>query len=182
MRVAVADIRKSKGLSKKLVHTGKLEVPEIALQGPVQMDLKLTNAGSRILVEGVVKAALSLECSRCAETFEFPVRVEIDESFVPAESEEARQAPRGSIDEVFTFEHETLELVELLRQEFQAALPMQAVCRVDCKGLCSGCGVNRNVESCSCQNEGMDPRWAALLDLKDNKEVKEKRRKDRPSR
>ena len=181
MRVAVADIRKSTGLSKRFDFEGKLEISGLPLQGQLKVALKLTNAGSRILVEGPLSAEVGLECSRCAEAYKERVKTEIDESFVHADSEEARLAPRGSIDEVFTYESDKVELEELLRQELQAALPMQAVCQVDCKGLCSGCGVNLNTGSCQCRQEEMDPRWSALLNLKDNKAI-EKRRKDRPGR
>ena len=34
-----------------------------------------------------------------------------------------------------------------------------------CAGLCPNCGVDRNVESCSCETESSDPRWDALREL-----------------
>ena len=181
MFVAVADIRKSTGLSKRFDFEDVFELPDLPMDGQIRVELKLTNAGSRILVEGPVSAGIRLECSRCAEPYTEHLETFIEESFVHADSEEARLAPRGSIDEVFTYENDKVELDELLRQELQAALPMQAVCRVDCKGICSGCGVNLNSGTCGCSSEEMDPRWSALLELKDNKAT-EKRRKDRHHR
>ena len=42
------------------------------------------------------------------------------------------------------------------------AVPLKALCREDCKGLCPGCGRNRNRESCDCAALARDARWAAL--------------------
>jgi uncharacterized protein len=179
MRVPVADIRKSTGLSKNVTFNGRLDLPGVPVAGDLRLELKITNAGSRILLEGQVEASVTQRCSRCAEDYQERLLVDIDEYFVPVDSEEARQG--GPLDEVLTYENDKLELVELLRQELLAALPMQSFCRPDCKGLCSGCGINLNLDSCKCTKEEVDPRWAALLDIKENKTT-EKRRKDRPRR
>ena len=183
MRVEVADIRKSTGLSKTFQPGGLLELEGLTMAEPIRGDLKITNAGSRILVEGQVKAVVRLQCSRCDDTYNEHLTLDIDESFIPADSEEARQTPKDTLDEILTYENDKVELLELFRQELLAALPMQAACRVDCKGLCSGCGMNLNHDACRCSKDEIDPRWSALLTLKDdNIKATEKRRKDRPGR
>ena len=47
------------------------------------------------------------------------------------------------------------------------ALPLKAICREDCKGLCPHCGLNLNVEQCSCAEPIEDPRWSALKEIRD---------------
>jgi uncharacterized protein len=42
------------------------------------------------------------------------------------------------------------------------ALPMQFVCRTDCRGLCPQCGQNLNETTCNCQAPSIDPRLAVL--------------------
>jgi uncharacterized protein len=59
-----------------------------------------------------------------------------------------------------------MELEEALCEQVLLAVPIKALCRYDCKGLCSVCGVNRNQQPCQCL-QSQDPRWAALGDLKD---------------
>lgn len=46
-------------------------------------------------------------------------------------------------------------------------IPMKITCREDCRGLCSGCGVNLNREACKCAPE-TDARWNKLKGLRDN--------------
>ena len=51
------------------------------------------------------------------------------------------------------------------REELMLAIPAFAECRVDCRGLCAGCGENLTESECQCLPGGMDPRWDALRAL-----------------
>ena len=64
------------------------------------------------------------------------------------------------------YRDEKIDLGEVVREQLYLALPMKPLCQEDCKGLCPVCGVNRNRETCSCQQEWVDPRMAALAELK----------------
>jgi len=59
-----------------------------------------------------------------------------------------------------------INLGALLWQELVLALPIKVLCKAECKGICPECGKNLNQESCACDNEKLDPRMAALRDLK----------------
>jgi uncharacterized protein len=45
-------------------------------------------------------------------------------------------------------------------------LPQAPLCRPDCAGLCDVCGVNRNLEACTCSTTVSDARWSALDQLR----------------
>jgi uncharacterized protein len=55
----------------------------------------------------------------------------------------------------------------LLIEQLQLNVPMRAVCREDCQGLCPDCGINRNLASCGCDEARIDPRWEALRGLQE---------------
>jgi uncharacterized protein len=59
-------------------------------------------------------------------------------------------------------DHHILDLREVVRQGLWLAVPMEALCRPDCAGLCPHCGGNRNLGECQCVETNLDPRWAAL--------------------
>ncbi|MBI3929383.1 MAG: DUF177 domain-containing protein [Armatimonadetes bacterium] len=165
LKVSIKDIRKSTGLWKRFQFDGPLLIPDLRLEGEVKLDLRLTNAASRIMVEGPVKAGLRLPCSRCAEEFIFQVESELEESFVPQKEGHVRSEDEAAAPErwnVFTFEEDRLILDEVIRQELLAAVPISPVCTVGCKGLCDSCGQNLNQGACGCQAGDVDPRWAAL--------------------
>ena len=67
--------------------------------------------------------------------------------------------------EVGFYEGNALELNDVFREQVLLALPMQRVCREDCKGICPDCGKNRNQNECQCQKSITDDRWAALQQL-----------------
>lgn len=167
MYVRVDDIRKSPGLWKDFEYVGPIRLAGVELKGDIDLDLRVTNAGSRILVKGTLVAPVELCCARCAEEFQERLDIEVDDSFVPEDSPEA---PRGTETleslSVLTFSEDRVVLDELLRQEILASVPMQPVCKSDCLGLCSRCGVNLNEGACRCETEEADPRWAPLLKLR----------------
>ena len=55
-----------------------------------------------------------------------------------------------------------------IREYALIELPMQPLCRTDCKGICPICGADRNTEECRCQDEETDDRFAALKALLDD--------------
>jgi uncharacterized protein len=61
-----------------------------------------------------------------------------------------------------------LDVTQEIRDIVFLELPIQFLCKSDCKGLCSDCGADLNVEACNCQPEIIDPRWEALLKLKES--------------
>lgn len=165
MQVGIGDIRKSKGLAKSFDWDDSYKLEGIHLEGPLKLDLKVTNAGSRVMVTGPLKAAVHLPCTRCSEDIVFPLEIDLEEEFLPVHSEEAMSRAKDLLDGTFTFEDDKVELDELLRQEIEAAFPIQVLCTENCRGLCEQCGANLNRETCQCGPEESDSRWAALKDL-----------------
>lgn len=166
MYVRISEIQQGAGKWITYQTEEELTSADIDFVGPVSLSLKLTNAETRVLVQGEASGKVRTECARCNEEFPLPLEIEIEEDFV---SEDSPEADVTGIDvyEVLTYKEDRVPLDEMLRQNFLAAVPMQPICRGGrCKGLCDQCGRNLNNESCDCQKEEIDPRWAALGELK----------------
>jgi uncharacterized protein len=69
--------------------------------------------------------------------------------------------------EVGYYQGEGVLLEDVLREQVLLALPLKAICREDCKGLCPHCGRNLNQELCNCAEASEDPRWSALKDIRE---------------
>jgi uncharacterized protein len=120
---------------------------------------------------GHVRTELELPCSRCLEPFRWPVDAAFDLRFVPR-SENAGEGERAiEEDDVSTafYENDTIDLGQLMREQFYLSLPMKPLCRDDCRGLCPLCGTNLNRATCDCRRDWEDPRFAALKALKREK-------------
>ncbi|WEV63803.1 DUF177 domain-containing protein [Bifidobacterium sp. ESL0732] len=68
------------------------------------------------------------------------------------------------------------DLEALLRDTLVENLPLQPLCRPDCKGLCSQCGINLN-DNPDHHHDVVDNRFAALAGLKAELEKEEEQRK-----
>lgn len=143
------------------------ENDEFRIAEPVKLDVTVQKDALKVRLVGRVTTVLTVDCGRCLEPFSVPVDAAFDSLFLPladvtgdAEKEVATEDLGVSV-----YQNDTIDLGDVMREQFYMALPMKPLCKPDCQGLCPVCGVNRNREACSCQTEWVDPRFDALKDL-----------------
>ena len=129
---------------------------------------KLTRHIAQTDVEGTIRAELEIECTRCLEKIDKKFEIPFEAAFVAPENyTQAKEAELNAGDlDVSVLEGNEIDLTELVREQILLNLPEQVFCREDCKGLCEKCGANRNLINCNCLENEVDPRWAALKNLK----------------
>ena len=121
-----------------------------------------------IRLAGSLKTRVELACARCLE----PVLQDVAHNFDLLYRPQGTDAGREEISvttaeaEVSYYQGEGLQLEDVLQEQVILALPLKAICRDDCKGLCPHCGTNLNVEQCACAEPLEDPRWSALKDIR----------------
>ncbi|HEY0170738.1 MAG TPA: DUF177 domain-containing protein [Pyrinomonadaceae bacterium] len=146
-----------------LEEEGASVVSEAAVSGVA------TRKGEEVRLRGEIRAKVELLCDRCAAPERKPLAVEFDTSFIPqaVEAVKAENVELTPEDLVLSaYEGDAVDLDDLVREQILLALPSRHLCREDCKGLCQKCGANLNEGHCSCAQAEVDPRWAALADLK----------------
>lgn len=143
--------------------------PEMEPTRPLVGWIKLMRTSQGILATGKLATSLRAECRRCLEPCDLDVEMELEEEFYPTvriDDAPLDDVPREDRDVALRIdEHHILDLSEVIRQALWLAGPMEALCRVDCAGLCPNCGGNRNLGECTCDTTPVDPRWAALQSL-----------------
>jgi uncharacterized protein len=119
-----------------------------------------------LLVSTQVRGAQRDFCSRCLQPIDFPVEVAFEEQFyATVDPETGARLPEPDDAEAFRISPQhTVDLEEAVRQSWTVALPMQPLCRPDCKGLCPRCGKDLNAGPCACAPE-LDERWGTLRQL-----------------
>jgi uncharacterized protein len=118
---------------------------------PIACELVVKKFEDGARVEGSLECSLSLKCGRCLDDFVHPVRATLDVELV-------RKAPivdtelelTGEEMDVYYFEGDEIDLDPLVYEEVLLNIPMQPLCKDECRGLCEICGINRNVEICRC--------------------------------
>lgn len=141
------------------------EVLRVAEGEPLEFDVRLESVVEGVLVTGSVNATATGACVRCLDSISQPVTGRFQELFAYADRN-AHHQEVGDEDaaEVYLVEDGLIDLDEVLRDAVVPSLPFQPVCRPDCPGLCSECGM-RLEEDPDHAHDVIDPRWAALTDL-----------------
>ena len=94
-----------------------------------------------ILFQGDFEALVNQDCIRCLETFPYKISTEIEELYALDEryvEEEGLILPQDGF----------IDLAPLIKEYLTMELPIQPICKPDCKGLCPECGANLNQGAC----------------------------------
>ena len=103
----------------------------------VQGEVSLMRTNRGILAKATLNTEVELTCSRCLNSFSFPLTLSFEEEYFPT-TDMASGAPLTSSDNPGSFiidEHHVLDLTEAIRQHGLLAFPMKPLCREDCTGL-----------------------------------------------
>lgn len=122
----------------------------------------------QIRITGELHTRLEMVCARCLESVHEDISREFDLFYKPLATITKEEEERLRLDdtEIAFFEGEGMFLADVLAEQVLLALPMKAICRSDCRGLCPQCGVNLNNEECRCESHAADSRMAPLSRLK----------------
>ena len=141
------------------------QLTPLRARGKVQL---MSDMLGEIRVSGHLAVLMEADCDRCLDPAQYPVNSDFSLEFRPSASDSYgdEKAIDPSESEMGFYEGDGLELNDVLREFVLLALPMQRLCKEDCKGMCPQCGQNRNQKECECQPLAADDRWAALKHIK----------------
>lgn len=140
----------------------------VRLLSPVKLNCRVLTDSERVTAEGEISAITEIDCSRCLEPVQTTHSIDFRSAFVTLERfEDAKEFEiTGDDFSVDVFDGISIDPAEIVREQILLTLPEQTFCREDCKGLCPKCGENRNLVDCNCNDTEIDPRWAALKEMK----------------
>ena len=144
--------------------TGLRQLTPIHAVGSARL---LDNTGGEIRVQGKYTVTLEADCDRCLAVTRFPLEKNFDLFYRPQPADlvgDEIKIDEGEA-EIGFYEGLGLELADVIKEQILLALPMQRVCREECKGICPVCGANRNEVECDCHIRPADDRWLALKNL-----------------
>jgi uncharacterized protein len=139
----------------------------------VHLDLTISRADETIFVRGDIRGSFTVTCGRCLQ----PAVVTLEEAqlhltfFPPGTATEAEDEELELQDlDTFTHDGKKIDLEPLIQEQLVLAVPIMPLCKGDCEGFCTRCGVNLNESSCDCEQTTPVPNpWTeALGKLKKN--------------
>ena len=155
LRLNAVEMLRQPGTTREFdfeVDGDTVAVEHDALDGSIDLRLTLETLNDGIAVGGTIATPWTGLCRRCLTPLSGVDVADIDELY-----------QKVVIDpDAYLIEDGQLDLVPLVRETALLQLDDERLCRVDCAGLCPHCGIDRNHESCDCDVEVRDDRWAAL--------------------
>lgn len=158
-------------------HYGERGAPLEGLADAAEFRIRAQKLGANVYLEGEVEGTLDLACSRCLTRYRAPIRerfrlvLEPAGDRVPADPEGAAALAHQGLylaDELESgwFRGPEIHLDRFVGEMLALAVPVQPLCREECRGLCPRCGADRNVTSCGCAEERPASPFAALAALR----------------
>lgn len=141
---------------------------DVEVSKPLVGKVKLLHTGDGILVTGHLRTEACVPCRRCLADALVSVELHLEEQFRPSvDIITGQPLPlEGDQEEATRIDaHHILDLTEMVRQNILLALPMSALCKAECRGLCPECGQNINDGPCDCQPAEGDSRLSVLREL-----------------
>lgn len=135
--------------------------------------LFLSMEGRDLESSGSFTAEGESACDRCSEPVTVRMEREFRTVFVPSdrgpsESGDLELRP-GDLDIAF-YDGAGIEVNDIFWEQVALCLPAKVLCREDCRGVCPGCGADRNRAKCDCAAETGRGPFDVLKTLKMEKE------------
>jgi uncharacterized protein len=171
MLIDLSEIFSTEGLERSYDVT--TDMKEFTFNGNVYVvdkidvfKLVVRNEGKKkASVKGQCKVTLSMLCDRCLDEVKRDFNVQIDELIDMAIFETDKI---DEINELNYLEDCIINMDMLIEKELMSMVPMQVLCKDDCKGLCKVCGANLNHETCDCDDFVPDPRLSVFANILKN--------------
>ena len=109
--------------------------------------------GTTVFLRGRFTGHFYVACARCLE----PARVAVEEAQLHLTFVRAPERPEEEVeltpDDLDVYHHggRTIDLEPVLRELLVVGIPIAPLCSDACRGICTGCGRNLNLEPCACR-------------------------------
>lgn len=170
MRIQLENLEGGRGDFAQVYQPDELNPVDerVILTQPATVSGKIRLSGNEVFVEGHVETLAQLECDRCLKPVQLPVNADFSLEYMTGAEYESSSVAALSEEEmsVSVFDGESIDVDEIVKEQILLALPARTLCQEECKGICPECGIDLNTGQCNCTPNEVDPRWAALKDLK----------------
>lgn len=134
---------------------------ECTLSKPLEAEITLQLEDEGVVISGTFTAQITLPCAFCLEPATLDIGhifydiIHTQEEYLIAEGKYVQETKKGI----------EIDVAEVVFEEFLIDASATPMCKERCLGLCPLCGINKNLQQCSCDVHGKDPRLEKLRAL-----------------
>jgi uncharacterized protein len=137
---------------------------DIRFLSPLSVSLHVQREYDHIRVEGSCSIQAGLACSRCLAEFEQGLHSEFTLFFRPGngepEEDEVELADHDLVS--LTYEGDEIDFAPCISEQIIMEIPYKPICRQECQGLCTMCGVSLNTAECGCERRPASTTFGVL--------------------
>ena len=133
----------------------------------INIDAKLDKSVRQILLQVEIQTEGSFFCDRCLENFHQELKTAYSMIYIQG-ARSTVNLNKGEEIQILDTDMNHIDLDDDVRQYILLTIPQKLLCKEDCQGFCTTCGVNKNIESCTCGAKETDSRWDELKKLSHN--------------
>ncbi|MCM0605630.1 MAG: DUF177 domain-containing protein [Xanthomonadaceae bacterium] len=146
---------------------------------PTAVNLNLCKIDGVVIARGDYGTELSLLCSRCAKLFTYGLKGKVYDLYtrnrefageknggVTGTAKSIHREEDENSPEITYLNQEWIDLSEVLTEQWVLQIPLQPLCKSDCKGICQNCGSDLNVGRCACAKIQTTNSFSVLKDFK----------------
>lgn len=130
---------------------------------PIKYKGQIFKINGSYLVDVDISYSYETKCDRCFETTIKEVTTSLSAKLEDYSKDYEDNDEEN--EDIIYYNKGSLDLEEQILMEVASSLPMKTLCDENCKGLCLECGIDLNKESCTCQDDYIDPRFEQLKDF-----------------
>ena len=143
---------------------------EMDLSSPVSGVIRVSRTSeTEVVVSGEVSAGVEVPCDRCGQSTQLFLSAEFayDCTVGREESHTQQEVECGEEDvNKLYLEEPVINAGALIREQILLAMPMRALCKQSCKGLCMHCGKDLNAGICACSDNTLSSPFSVLQKIK----------------
>jgi len=143
--------------------------PEVISVGPARVVVDVHEVEDEVVITGSFEVEAIVACARCLAPFNLSVanRFTSIYRYRPTDLKEDAQVKDEELDLSYLDpEQQEMDLKEIVWEQILLNLPMKPLHHSDCKGLCPGCGIDKNEKECDCETTSLDPRLEELAKIR----------------
>lgn len=136
-------------------------IDEFRIVGPIKYRGMILKYDGSYLLKIDINYKYETKCDRC-----FKNTIKEINTLLSAKLEDySKQYEENEDDDIIYYKRGILDIDEYILMEVASSLPMKTLCDDNCSGLCPNCGIDLNKETCTCQDDYVDPRFEKLKDF-----------------
>lgn len=118
----------------------------------------LTNNEGVLVLDGKLSFTENLQCDRCLKQIAHKKTINVNVSLIDSGVQNQKYE--------YAYEGSKLDITDIIKDEILLNMPIKHVCSESCLGICPICGIDLNMNKCSCKQQNFDTRFEALKQLK----------------